>query len=145
MPAGRPRVMTEQVQVQIIELIATTTKGLKTICEENDYLPDHSTVRQFIVDNKEFSDKYVRAKEDQAEIMADEIVEIADEMGLLTAQELTHEKIAAAKLRVDARKWAASKLKPKRYGNQVDMTTNGESLNKGFLGLLASTDDKDED
>lgn len=67
---------------------------------------------------------YARAREDQADTLADEIVEIADDGtndtylnsdGIaLTNQDV----IARSKLRVDARKWIAAKLKPRKYGDR---------------------------
>ncbi len=53
--------------------------------------------------------QYARAREEQADFYADEIVTIAD----------TEPDAATARVRVDARKWVASKLKPKRYGDKL--------------------------
>jgi len=67
---------------------------------------------------------YARAREDQADTNADEILAIADEM----PPEYTDEKgrttldvtfIQWQKNRIDARKWTASKLKPRKYGDRV--------------------------
>ena len=65
----------------------------------------------------------------QAENLVDEIVEIADHClakenlnksgGSFSKQEL----INHAKLKIDNRKWLASKLAPKVYGNQIDSTS----------------------
>jgi len=67
---------------------------------------------------------YARAREDQADTNADEILAIADEM----PPEYTDEKgrtyldqtfIQWQKNRIDARKWTASKLKPRKYGDRM--------------------------
>lgn len=121
---------TADLELKIFSLIAGSSKSLKRICEENPDLPSASTIWQRIVDNKEFSDEYARAKEWQADYMADEIMSISDALADLEDAQLTHEKISAAKLRVDSRKWAASKLKPKKYGDKIDHTTDNESFNK---------------
>lgn len=72
-----------------------------------------------------FLEQYIRAREAQAEVLADEIVDIADDA---TQDELftdegkrvcNAEFVARSKLRVDARKWVASKLLPKKYGEKV--------------------------
>jgi hypothetical protein len=74
---------------------------------------------------KAFADKYVHAREAQAEFYASEIIDIADDA---TQDELftdegkracNAEFVMRSKLRVDARKWVASKLLPKKYGDKV--------------------------
>jgi hypothetical protein len=121
----------------ILEELATSANGLYTICKKNPRLPSHATVRRWIAENEDFRDKYTRAREEQADFIADEIMEISD--GLSRKKELTHEQIGAARLRMDARKWVAAKLKPKKYGDKVDVTTDGESMNKGFYDFLKET------
>jgi len=64
----------------------------------------------------EFSEQYTRAREAQAEAHADRIVEIADDDTL----DPNHKRIM-----VDARKWVASKLKPKRYGDKAEVEHSG--------------------
>ncbi|MRT15312.1 hypothetical protein GJV07_24145 [Enterobacteriaceae bacterium RIT711] len=69
--------------------------------------------------------QYARAREVQAEILAEEIIEIADDSsGDVIVDEdgheqTNHERVARSRLRVDARKWYASKLAPKRYGDRI--------------------------
>jgi len=68
---------------------------------------------------------YDRAREEQAETLADEIIAIADE----THQDYIEDKdgnervngeaIQRSRLKVDARKWVASKLKPRKYGERI--------------------------
>lgn len=133
---GRPTAYSQAVADKIIDLISTSSKGLDSLCKAHSSLPHPATVRRWISQNEGFRDRYARAKEEQADLMADEIIDIADE---LTGKDLTHEKIGAAKQRIDARKWVAAKLKPKKYGDKLDHTTDGESLNKGFYDFLKET------
>lgn len=141
--SGRPAAYSETRAKKILELVAGSTKSLKTICDKNPDLPGHSTVRRWIAEDQNgFRERYARAKEEQADMMADEILEIADK---LTGKGLSSEKVNAARLRVDARKWVAAKLKPKTYGEKIDHTTAGESLNKGFLGLMMETNSEKEE
>jgi hypothetical protein len=71
---------------------------------------------------------YARAREDRSDKLADEIVAISDESHNDTYVDddgnvrTNHEVVARAKLRVDARKWVASKLKPRVYGDKLDLT-----------------------
>jgi hypothetical protein len=68
-------------------------------------------------DNAEFRDQYARAREAQADKYADELVDIADEG--------KSEDANIIRLRMDARKWAASKLAPKKYGERLDLNHGG--------------------
>lgn len=71
--------------------------------------------------------------------MAEEILAIADDSRADTeirydAQGESYEApnsewLQRSRLRVDTRKWLMSKLAPKKYGDKVDVTTGGESLN----------------
>jgi hypothetical protein len=82
-------------------------------------------------------EQYVRAREEQAESMADEIVAIADETpetapvfdkdGNQLAIKLDSSYIQWQKNRIDARKWTASKLKPKKYGERQILAGDAEN------------------
>jgi hypothetical protein len=89
-------------------------------------LPAQSTVYEWLLRHPEFAEQYARAREEQADTNADEILSIADEM----PPEYTDEKgrtsldltyIQWQKQRIEARKWTAMKLKPKKYGDRVAM------------------------
>jgi hypothetical protein len=63
---------------------------------------------------EDFSDMYARAREERADLLAKEILEIAD-APCKDAVELAH-----ARNRLDTRKWLASKLAPRKYGDRVE-------------------------
>ena len=84
-------------------------RSLKSILDNERGMPTRETIYKWLKDDKEFSDNYVRAREDQADYFADEIMHIAD----------TEEDPDRARVRIDARKWAAGNLKPKSYGDKV--------------------------
>jgi hypothetical protein len=78
----------------------------------------------------EFADQYTRAREEQADTLADEIIQIADEQpevipvvdkrtGELIEHKLDGAFLQWQKNRIEARKWTAMKLKPKKYGDRV--------------------------
>ena len=77
-----------------------------------------STFLKWVDGDKELSQQYARAREVQAEYYADEIIRIAD----------SSQDAVKGRLQVDARKWIASKLLPKKFGDRIDMTSNGEKL-----------------
>lgn len=90
-------------------------ESLRAICRDEE-MPALSTVFRWLTIHPEFSDQYARAREEQAEALADEITDIAD----------TEEDVQRAKVRIDARKWVAGKLRPKKYGDKTQLEHSGE-------------------
>ncbi|MFM4972842.1 terminase [Aeromonas veronii] len=88
-------------------------------------MPSKSMVMRWLADERyvEFRDQYVCAREDLADKLADEILQIADDGSndtFLDANgnvKVNHDVIARARLQIDARKWLAAKLAPKKYGD----------------------------
>ena len=119
---GRPSKFSQELANGICERLANGD-SLRKICAGND-MPDSRTVHRWIADNQGFCQQYAHAREGQAEFYADEIIEISD-----TA---TSEDVAVARLRVDARKWYAAKLAPKKYGDKI--TTE----HTGAVGIVTS-------
>lgn len=88
---------------------------------------------------------YVRARESQADKFAEDIIQIADD-GLndsYTDEDgkvvVNHDVIARSRLRVDARKWLAAKMAPKKYGEKLELA--GDPANPIKLLAAQMTDD----
>jgi hypothetical protein len=72
---------------------------------------------------------YQMAVEDRADRLAEELMELADESmpeGLDGPSKSAW--VQHLRLRVDVRKWAASKLKPKTYGERLDLSVSNEPI-----------------
>ena len=131
---GRLTLYSEEVINAICEKIATSGDGLHKICRENDGFPGFRTIFTWLSDpdKKDFQHKYARAREAQAELMAHEIIQIADDSTNDTQVDqdgniiTNHDNINRSRLRVDARKWIASKLAPKKYGDRLEVENSGE-------------------
>ena len=130
MAAGK---FTQELFDSICEDISYSDKGLVSICKSKGL--NANSFYEWIAKDKSLGDKYARARELQAEYMAEQIIAIADETSndTLTNKETGNESannewIARSRLRVDARKWIASKLLPKKYGDKVDVTSGGEKI-----------------
>lgn len=149
---GRPRKYNSELAEKICEETAGSSKSLKTICEELGI--SVGTVvcwlseghRNYIA---EFAKLYARAKDAQADFLAEEILEIADDgtndymtitKGDMEYNVEDREVTNRSKLRVDARKWIASKLKPKKYGDKTDITSGGEPLKPFDYSNLSNED-----
>jgi hypothetical protein len=89
-------------------------------------MPAVSSVYLWLLKNKDFSDLYTRAREDQSDTLADQIMEIGDEIPMMVitdedgkvTKRMDPAGINRNRLRVDARKWVAAKLKPRKYGDR---------------------------
>jgi hypothetical protein len=110
MPVGRPTDYTEELANRIL-LRIVGGESVNAICRDKN-TPNISTIYRWLASNKEFCELYEKAKDDQADTLADSILEISD-----TAMP---ENVQVARLRVDARKWVAAKLKPRKYGDRAD-------------------------
>ena len=97
--------------------------SMAEICRRKD-MPAESTVYKWLAEGGAFSERYAHAREQQADLYADEIIKIADDCPP------THEEIAKAKVRIDARKWKAARLAPKKYGekSELDMKSSDGSM-----------------
>lgn len=104
----------EDVVDSVLEQLALGM-SIVEICSAED-MPNKSTWFRWLSEKDGLQDRYARAREAQAEVYANEIVEIADNA---TDANL-------ARLQIDSRKWVASKLLPKKYGDKVEVavTTN---------------------
>lgn len=111
---GRPSKYTTEIAATICEHIAEGG-SLRAYCEL-DGSPSKSMVMRWLREHDEFRDQYVRAREDQAELHAEEIVHIAD----------TETDPQIARVRIDARKWVAARLLPKKYGEKSEVNVNAD-------------------
>lgn len=125
---GRPSKFTQTVADEICERIAQG-ESLRKICDDK-HMPAAKTVDRWLADGGEFCQQYARARERQADHFAEELIEIAD----------TESDASKARNRIDARKWAASKLAPKKYGDrqQIDLGGSVDVQHKADLTKLTN-------
>lgn len=113
---GRPTLYNEDLATDIISQIMM---GLSTrkVCEQ-DGMPNRDTLYQWLAKNPDFADQYARACKLRREEKFERLEDIAD----------VEEDVARARLKVDVIKWQLSKEEPKKYGDKIDMTSDGERL-----------------
>lgn len=112
----RPLEFNEAVADAICERLADG-ESLRSICRD-DEMPAKSTVFKWLGLIPAFADQYARARETQADSLADDIVDIADDKKLEPNDK---------RVRIDARKWLAGKLRPKAYGDKVAVVGGDKS------------------
>lgn len=136
---GRPSDYCIEIADAICERLAEG-ESLRSICSD-EAMPSKAAVFRWLGKHKEFQDQYARAREEQAEALADDLVDIADEQCTMVRAvkhgtsdddgegntEVVFDATAVARnrLRIDARKWVASKLKPKKYGERIQQEHTG--------------------
>lgn len=128
MPGGRPSDYTSELAEEICARIANG-QSIREI-ERTDGMPAMSTIFRWLAKFPEFQEQYARAREAQAEHLAEDILDIADNgtNDWMERQRETKgvrfvenaEAINRSRLRVDARKWLLSKLLPKKYGDKLE-------------------------
>jgi hypothetical protein len=131
---ARPTIYSTELAEKICAKIAQAI-SIREICEDDD-MPSEATVYLWLTqaDKKEFLEKYEAAQGIKAEKLADELIAIADDgtNDYMTRtredgeeyEVVNAEHIQRSRLRVDTRKWVASKLLPKKYGerNAIEVT-----------------------
>lgn len=96
----------------------------------DESMPAISTMFKWLREHDEFSKQYTRAKEESADALVEEMLDIADDgtndwmerldgEGAPIGWQLNGEHVQRSRLRVESRKWIAAKLKPKRYGDKM--------------------------
>lgn len=117
---GRPSTYTDEMGDKICDLL-TQGMSLRKICQSDEF-PNASTVYVWLDRFPSFAERYVRAREAATEDMLEDILAIADDPKI---------EVQDKRVRIDTRKWAMGKLKPKKYGEKqiVDIgNKDGEAL-----------------
>jgi len=134
MAGGRPTDYTEKLGTLICARFAEGDSMRKIARDEG--MPSTVTMLTWLRVHEEFLIQYEIAKEECADMYSEEIIEIADdsskdyidvadENGVTGATKLNTEHVQRSRLRVDARKWVAAKLKPKKYGDKTQKELSG--------------------
>lgn len=119
MAGGRPPfAWTEEISEEILGRISSG-ESIMEICgpDRDDFLPSERTFYKRLSLDDTYAQDYARAREIQAHREADEIRDIADKA--------TAEDVHVRRLQIDARKWRASKMAPKVYGDKLDVKHSG--------------------
>lgn len=126
---GAPTKYTEALADEICDRIVNG-QSLNKMCPEIGI--SIRSVWHWLEDYPDFLRKYARARSIQADVLADEILDISREkqvevkyQGEDITLDLSATIVQDKKVRIDANKWYASKLAPKKYGERLDTTLSG--------------------
>ena len=127
---GRPAVYTKELADIVCQRLAMG-ESMRSVSRD-DAMPAMTTLFKWIRTIDEFAQQYDKAKIESADALVEDMLDIADNQAVqeIEVDGETHSAVTAvgvshAKLRVDTRKWAASKLKPKKYGEKVQQEVSG--------------------
>jgi hypothetical protein len=100
-------------------------ESLRSICRD-DAMPALSTVFRWLAKDQGFQEQYARAMDARATLLAEEILEISDDSSGDAVKDpetgdvrMDAEFVARSRLRVDARKWLAARMSPRKYGDKI--------------------------
>lgn len=138
---------TARIKLTICERIADG-ESLRSICDAEG-MPATSTVFLWLTQDDAFAEQYARAREAQADALFDDILTIADdgrndwmERKNADGQDIgwqeNGEALRRSQLRIDARKWMAGKLKPKKYGDRIQTEHSGAVTLDGLFAEVAA-------
>lgn len=127
---GRPTIYTDKLGKNICSRISEG-ESVRSIVKDKS-MPSSSTIFRWLLDKRyiAFWEHYEKARNIQAELMFEELLEIADESSEIIVGDDKSDgaRVNANRLRVDTRKWYLSKVLPKKFGEKVDITSGGKPI-----------------
>lgn len=132
----KPTEFSEELWLEICNRLSDG-QSLRKVCEDPE-MPIKTTVLRWLRDKEELRAQYARAKEESADAFAEEMLEIAREADVKNGN-----AIQKARLEIDTMKWLMSKQKPKKYGDKLDVTSDGKALPTPIYGGKSGESTKD--
>lgn len=121
----------EQIGAELICAFVAEGHSLREWCRLHSFA--HNTVGGWLDEDEARCDQYARARQARADKLAEEILAISDDGSNDTYVDddgkprTDHDVVARSRLRVDSRKWLASKMYPKMYGDRQILAGDPEA------------------
>lgn len=154
-PPGRPTLYNAKLASKICSVVSTTNKSLRSLSQNYEWFPNDTTIYSWLSKYPEFLASYRQATLDRSMIWADELVEIADtpKMGQIRTVSGTDEAgnpivketrvidmLEHRKLQIQARQWLLARLRPREYGDRIQVDNPNNPLDR----LIESLDKRNE-
>lgn len=147
---GRPSKYTQELADRICERLAMG-ESMRSVCRDES-MPAMSSVFKWLREDQSFSQQYARAKQESADAMAEDILTIAEAtFGMVQENpNIAGPMVQAQRLHIDTKKWLMSKMQPKKYGEKLDLTTDGKELPQPIMkleipnGILRNNSNKED-
>jgi hypothetical protein len=118
---GRPTKYNSALADEICERLAHGETLRKMVLD--DHMPASSAIYRWLDSNESFKEQYAQARVRQADYYAEMIID--ESFGAHDA--------SIGRLRMDALKWASSKIAPKKYGDKIELeSNNNQNLTLSF-------------
>lgn len=145
-PTGRPSLYTEELAEEICNAIASSNEGLEHLCAANPHWPERANIFIWMRKYPGFRDKYMSAKEQQAEVQVDYMLALANEPHKYVDPDTGFQRTDVPMLRVkmDAIKWQASKLAPKRFADKTETIISNPELLQDSIERKNKLDEKNK-
>jgi hypothetical protein len=118
---GRPTIYNQALAYEICERLAHGETLRKMVLD--DHMPASSAIYRWLDSNESFKEQYAQARVRQADYYAEMIID--ESFGAHDA--------SIGRLRMDALKWASSKIAPKKYGDKIELeSNNNQNLTLSF-------------
>lgn len=143
---GRPSIYNEETAKELIDRMSQG-ESLRSITSD-DHMPCNATIYSWLQnpDFQDFLEQYERAMVVRAHNLFEEALEIAD-----NAPNVIHgndksdnARVSAEQLKVDTRKWFLSKLMPKKYGDKLDVTSDGKPIEGNAITVINAKDNESQ-
>ena len=142
------------IKLEILGLI-TDGLSLSKALDSSSNLPCRKTVYNwFNKDHEDYDESflhnYMRARDVRSDRIFEEILEIADEssgdekIDSEGNRSFNNEFAARSRIRIDARKWALGKMQPKKYGDKLDITSDGDKIQQAVITIDPLNDKTDD-
>jgi hypothetical protein len=118
--------ITDEQFESVCELLETESGSIPKHCKTVGIAP--KSFYKMLTSNEKYGKRYARSKDNQKFPMFEEIITISEEPVPMGEHGYDSAAVADKRLRIDARKWVISKIDPKKYGDKVDLTSDGERL-----------------
>lgn len=127
---GRPDSYNQTTADRLCRYLAVGESLRKATKHEG--MPSIQTVFTWMRNHPDFLEQYTRAKQEAADALVEEMLDIADS---------ETPDVNRDRLRVETRKWIAAKLKPKKYGEKMQVD-NTHRIVQPILGGATKPDEK---
>jgi hypothetical protein len=130
-PAHRPTKYTPELGLKICDAIAGGLSLTKAAAKFN--LPAE-TVCRWTVRHPDFRQQYMQARETRTDLLAEQILDIADDGGQdwhedsKGKKKLDREAVLRSRLRVDARQWQMARLDPRLWGDKQSLDVSASIM-----------------
>jgi len=147
MAVGRPVFWDEERRKNAIELILDDIyagRSCRQILDKADrnIFPSFVTFCEWLSEDAKLAKHYMRACDARADKIFDDMLSISDDNSNDTfiddkgIERVNQDVVQRSKLMVDTRKWVLAKLAPKKYGDKLDVTSDGEKLQPAIINIV---------